>query len=177
MHKIQCLSAIFGILPLQTSTNIPSSILCLKMFQQPLSHGHITALQKGSFIHSFYPKSNFHFLKGNLICTTVRKVGVSSSEHSPNFVLPLLPSLYNFKLCPPFSSLIVQVLPAQSTGVHVHMPWLQLRSSPRPAQPQSCPGTTRAQPCLSPHHVHRLVTNRQKGHTPRQSRGLSICRN
>lgn len=62
------------------------------MLQQPLSHRHTNALQKVSFIHSLYPKSNFHFLQGNHICSVVRRVGVSSFEHSPASALPLLPS-------------------------------------------------------------------------------------
>lgn len=85
------------------------------MLQQPLSHGHTKALQKESFIHSLYPKSNFHFLQGNHICSVARKVGVSNSERSPAFALPSLPSSVPlatiYKPCPPLSSLTALVHP------------------------------------------------------------------
>lgn len=63
-----------------------------QMLQQPLSHGHTKALLKVSFIHSLYPKSNFHFLQGTHICSGARKVGAGTFEHSPTFALPSLPS-------------------------------------------------------------------------------------
>ena len=86
-----------------------------QMIQQPLSHRHTKALQKVSFIHSLYPKSNFHFLQGDHICSVARKVGVSSSERSPAFALPSLPSSVPlatiFKRCTPLSSLTPPVHP------------------------------------------------------------------